>query len=162
VALLPEPAAGDGGKLKRHIPVKTNWPGSPPLEVGMKTPLVAVLSIVVVFDALGWVFGVVPALKYALAHRDLPTVRGMRLLSGPFEVLGIDALIVAGLVFVVVSALKLLAAYWIWHARLDGAVLELILLGLSAIFWYGFALPFGPLVGVIEVILLALVWRSLG
>jgi di/tricarboxylate transporter len=36
--------------------------------------------------------------------------------------------------FVVVSALKLLAAYWIWNTRRDGAILELILLGVSTVF----------------------------
>ena len=60
-----------------------------------------------------------------------------------------------------VSALKLLAAYWLWQARLDGAILEIILLGLSAVFWYAFALPFGPIGGVVQVVLLALVWNSL-
>lgn len=128
----------------------------------MRTPLVTALTIVVIFDALGWALGVLPVLKYAIAHRTLPTIGRMRLLSGPLEALGIEAVIVTGVVFVVVSALKLLAAYWIWQARMDGAILEIILLGLSAIFWYAFALPLGPLSGVIQVVLLALVWRSLG
>lgn len=128
----------------------------------MRTPLVTALAIVVVFDALAWSFSVLPVLKYAQTHRDLPTVYGIRLLSGPIEALGIEAVIVTGIVFVVVSALKLLAAYWIWQARLDGAILEIILLSLSAIFWYAFELPFGPLGGVIQVVLLALVWQSLG
>ena len=47
----------------------------------MKTPLVTALTIVVVIDALGWAFGVLPVLKYALTHRSLPTVGGIRLLS---------------------------------------------------------------------------------
>lgn len=128
----------------------------------MRTPLVSALAIVVVFDALAWIAGVLPVLKYALVHRDLPTVGGIRLLSGPMEALGIEAVIVTGIVFVVVSGLKLLAAYWIWQARLDGAVLEMILLGLSAIFWYAFELPFGPLGGLVQVVLLALCWQSLG
>jgi hypothetical protein len=128
----------------------------------MRTPLVMALSIVVLIDSVGWIAGVLPTLKYALDHRELPTIGRIRLLSGPFEALGIESLIVAGLIYVVVSALKLLASYWIWHLRLDGAVLELILLGLSALFWYGFALPFGPVGGVIQVVLLALVWPSLG
>ena len=127
----------------------------------MHTWPVTVLTILIVFDSLAWILGVLPTLQYALSHRTLPTLGGIRLLSGPFEALGIESLIVAGLVFVVVSALKLLAAYWIWHVRIDGAVLELILLGLSAIFWYGFALPFGPLGGVAVLVLLALAWKSL-
>ncbi len=127
----------------------------------MRTTLITVLTIVVIFEALAWILGVLPVLKYALAHRELPTVGGIRLLSGPIEALGIEAVIVTGIVFVVVSGLKLLAAYWLWHARMDGAILEIILLGLSAIFWYAFELPFGPVGGVALIVLLTLVWQSL-
>lgn len=127
----------------------------------MRTSLTAALSVIVYIDAFGWLIGVVPTLYYAFTHRTLPTIGGIRLLSGPFEKLGLEGLIVAGIVFVVVSALKILAAYWLWNSTLDGAVLELILLGLSAIFWYGFALPFGPPLGITQIVLLALVWSSL-
>lgn len=78
------------------------------------------------------------------------------------EAFGIEAVIVTGIMFVVVSALKLLAAYWLWQGRTDGAILQIILLGLSAIFWYAFELPFGPVGGVIQIVLLALVRQSLG
>ena len=94
----------------------------------MRTPLVTTLTFVVIFDALAWIFGVLPVLKYLLTHRTLPIVGGIRLLGGPVEALGIEGLIVTGIVFVVVSALKFMAAYWLWNARLDGAILELILL----------------------------------
>ncbi len=82
-------------------------------------------------------------------------------MGGPFEKLGIEALIVAGIGYTIVSGLKVLAGYWLWGYRKDGAVLEAILLGLSAIFRYGFALPLGPLIGIIQVVLLALAWSSL-
>ena len=85
---------------------------------------------------------------------------GFRALSGPLEGLGLSALIVAGIVYVAVSLLKLLAAYWTWHLRLDGPILELILLAISAIFWYGFALPFGPVVGFPQILLIVLTWKS--
>ena len=127
----------------------------------MRTTLTTALSILVFFDAFAWLVGRVPTLYYVFTHRSLPTLAGIRLMSGPFEKLGLDGLIVAGLVFVVVSALKILAAYWLWNSRLDGAVLEVILLGLSVIFWYGFALPLGPVVGLLQVSLLALAWGSL-
>jgi hypothetical protein len=42
-------------------------------------------------------------------------------MGGPFESLGIDAFLVTGLVYVVVSALKILAAFWLWDSRKDGA-----------------------------------------
>jgi hypothetical protein len=127
----------------------------------MTENLTKALIVIVCFDAAAWIVGVLPTLQYALARRSLPTLAGIRLMSGPFERLGLDGLIVAGLVFVAVSALKLLAAYWLAQGRRDGAVLELILLGLSAIFWYGFALPFGPLVGLPQAALLVMTWPNL-
>jgi hypothetical protein len=127
----------------------------------MRTPLITALTIVVIFEALAWIFGVLPVLKYALDHRNLPTVAGIRLLSGPIEALGIEAVVITGLMFVVVSGLKLLSAYWLWHAGMDGAILQVILLSLSAIFWYAFALPFGPLGGIVQIVLLVLAWNQL-
>jgi len=127
----------------------------------MSTSLTKALSIVVYFDAFIWLVGMLPTLYYAFTRGRLPILLRIPLLAGPFERLGLNPLIVAGIGYVIVSALKILAAYWLWGARMDGAVLELILLGLSAIFWYGFALPLGPLVGVIQVVLLALAWRTL-
>ena len=127
----------------------------------MHTPQLKALVVLVVIDALISTVGVLPILQYALTHRSLPTIAGIiKALSGPFEALGMDALIVAGLVFVAVSALKFLSAYWLWNLRLDGAILQLTLLGVSAIFWYGFAVPYGPLLGIPQVILIALAWRG--
>ena len=128
----------------------------------MRTPLMTAVTILFYFDAFAWSIGVVPTLYYAFTYEALPTVGGIRLMGGPFESLGLDTLIVAGIVFVFVSAFKILAAYWLWNSRSDGAVLGLILLGLSTIFWYGFALPLGPLLGIAEVVLLMLVWKTLG
>ena len=127
----------------------------------MRAPLTTALSIVVFFDAFAWLVGTVPTLYYAFSHGRLPTFAGIRLMGGPFEKLGIEALIVAGIGYIIVSGLKILAGYWLWNTRKDGAVLELILLGLSAIFWYGFALPLGPLLGLIQVGLLVLAWSTL-
>ena len=133
-------------------------PGS---EAMTRTPLMTAASVLFCFYALAWGVGVVPTLYHAFTYRALPTVFGIRLMGGPFESLGIDALVVAGIVFVVVSAFKVLAAYWLWNCRRDGAVLGLVLIWLSAIFWYGFALPLGPLLGIAEVVLLIVVWRTL-
>lgn len=126
----------------------------------MSNPLVSALTIFMLIDALGWAIGVLLVLRYTLIHGDLPMTFGFRALSGPFEALGINALIVAGMIFVVISLLKLLAAYWTWGYRMDGPVLQLILLSISAIFWYGFALPFGPPVGLIQIVLMALSWKA--
>ena len=123
----------------------------------MRTPLVIALTTLIVIEGLVGTLGVLPVLKYMLDHRSLPTFfAGIRALSGPFEALGNDAMLASGLVFVIVSGFKFLAAYWIWNLRMDGVVLELILLGLSIPFWYGFAVPFGPVLGLPVFILLIL------
>ena len=126
-----------------------------------RTPSVTAASVLFYFDAFAWGVGVVPTLYFAFTYKVLPSVFGIRLMGGPFESLGIDALIVAGIGFVVVSAFKVLAAYWLWNCRRDGAVLGLVLLWPSAIFWYGFALPLGPLLGIAELVLSIMVWRTL-
>ena len=124
--------------------------------------MIKALSYIIVFDSLGWIFGILPPMYYAYTHRSFPTWMGIKLLDGgPFGKLGIEAAILAGIMFIIVSALKLLAAYWVWNSRMDGAILEFVLLGLSTIFWYGFALPFGPPIGVIQIVLFVLCWGSL-
>jgi hypothetical protein len=128
----------------------------------VRTPLMTALTILIYIDAILGTVGVLLPLSYAFKRRTLPRVPLIgRLLSGPFERLGMDAFIVPVLVFVVVSGLKVLSAYWLGQGRQDGAVLELVLLSLSAIFWYGFAVPFGPVFGLPQVVLLAMVWSSL-
>ena len=120
------------------------------------------LVVLVIIDSLGWTLGIIPPLIYTYKHYDYPVVLGIKLLGGgPFDKLGIETVILAGIVFIIISLLKLLAAYWLWHFRLDGAVLELILLAVSAIFWYGFYLPFGPLIGLPEIVLIILNWNAL-
>ena len=69
-------------------------------------------------------------------------------------------MLVAGLLFVVVSALKLLAAYWIWNLRMDGVVLQLILLAPGAVFWYDLALPFGPPGALLQLVAIVLAWSN--
>lgn len=127
----------------------------------MNLSLTNVASFLFYLDGFIWVIGTVPTLYYALSHQELPYLAGIRLLGGPFESLGINNLIVAGIVYVVVSAFKILAAYWLGNSRMDGAILGIILLGLSVIFWYGFALPLGPVLGIAETVLLVLVWNTL-
>ena len=123
--------------------------------------MVVALTILIVIEGLAGTLGVLPVLKYMLDNRALPTIfAGIRALSGPFEALGNDAMLATGLVFVVVSAFRFLAAYWIWNLRMDGFALELILLGLSILFWYGFAVPFGPVLGIPVFILLILTRSS--
>ena len=120
------------------------------------------LLIIVLIDSLGGSIGIILPLFYIYKHRTFPEVWGIKLLGGgPFEKLGIETVILAGIIFTIISVLKLLSAYWLWNLRMDGAVLEFILLGLSAIFWYGFELPFAPPLGLAQIVLILLSWSTL-
>ena len=107
----------------------------------MNIQLIKILSIIVYFDAFMWIVGVIPTLYYALSKGRLPILAGIPLLAGPFEKVGLNYLIVAGIGYVMVSALKLLAAYRLWNSRMDGAVLEVVLLGLTTIFGMASSCP---------------------
>lgn len=47
------------------------------------------------------------------------------------------------------------------HLDPGGLVLALALLPFGAVFWWGFALPFGPVLAVARTILILISWRSL-
>lgn len=129
----------------------------------MRSPLTRWLAALTLLDGLGWGLGIFPSLLYIMRNHALQiTAFSIRSLSGPFErYLGADLVFVLGITYVVVSLFKVLAAYWLWNGRRDGAVLFIVLLALSTIFWYGFALPFGPLLGLILIVLLVMAWKKL-
>ena len=128
----------------------------------MPSSLTTILCALIFVDGVGFLVGFLLPLYYAFTRRVYPVAAGIHLLDGgPFKALGMNAVLVSGLVFVAISGLKILALCWLWSSRRDGAVLELILLGLSAVFWYGFELPFGPPIGIAQAVLIALVWGTL-
>jgi len=134
--------------------------GRTPQASARTASMIALTVLIVIYGLIGSL-GNLPVLKYMLDQRSLPTIfGGIRALSGPFEALGIDAMFVAGLLFAVVSGFNLLAAYWVWSLRMDGVMLELILLGLSIPFWYGFAIPYGPILGLLILLLLVVTRKS--
>lgn len=62
-------------------------------------------------------------------------------------------------------AVTLVAAFagvLLWRGMRAGAILTFVLIPVEAIFWWGFALPFPPLLAVVRMALAALVWRRLG
>ena len=125
-------------------------------------PTLVALVALVVGEALISTVVLLLILRSVLRTRRLLVIAGrIRALSGPFEALGIEPMVVAGLVFVSLSSLKFLAAWWLANGQADGAVLQLCLLGASAVFWYGFAVPYGPVLGIPQLVLLVVVWPSL-
>jgi hypothetical protein len=129
-------------------------------------PAITAAAILCFVVGVGWLFGITPTIVYMIRHRalpirNLPVLGQIRALSGPFEALGMGAMILLALIFLVINLLHLLAGTWLWKSQRKGGTLEISLLGLSVVFWYGFALPIPPLVGLLETGLLAAGWKSL-
>lgn len=75
-------------------------------------------------------------------YREHPLVfPGVRGLAGPFDALGLDAVVVLGVFFVVLGAIELLVAALLWRSRKLGGVLAAVLFVPSLVFWIGFATP---------------------
>jgi hypothetical protein len=129
----------------------------------MRSTLRIWLVALTLLDGLGWGLGFIPNLLYIMRNHELRMTRlGFRGAEGPFyHAFGADFVFVLGITFVVVSLFKVMAAYWLWQGRRDGAMLLIVLLTLSAIFWYGFDLPFGPPFGLILIVLLVRDWKHL-
>jgi hypothetical protein len=75
---------------------------------------------------------------------------------------------VAPSVFIVLLGLSLLlgiaqvvAGVLLWDGQRSGAVWQLAILPIEAVFWYGFALPIPPVFALVRVVLVLLAWRQL-
>ncbi len=131
------------------------------ITVQARHPTITAASIVCFVFGVGWSVGSIPTIVYVIRNRSLPMIGPIRAMSGPFEALGIDAMIVLALLFLGINLLHILAGTWLWQSRRKGGSLEIGLLVLSTVFWFGFALPFPPIVGLLEAGLLAAGWKSL-
>lgn len=63
--------------------------------------------------------------------------------------------------YFVVMLLVVFAGVKLWRGRRAGAILTFALIPVEAIFWWGFALPFPPLLGAVRLALVAVAWRRL-
>jgi hypothetical protein len=111
-------------------------------------------------------FGIpaIPVGVYLLNKGRLPTFFNLfDMYGGPWmsrvEPRTFTALLAA---FSGVCALNAWSGWLLWRGRKAGAVLNLALLPIEAVFWLGFALPFPWLCGAARVVLVGASWQSLG
>jgi hypothetical protein len=80
--------------------------------------------------------------------------------KGPFENIGLptSTLLLAG--FCVVCLAEIAVGVLLWTDMPLGLWLSLALLPLELAFWIGFALPFGPLLGVIRTVCVIIALRG--
>jgi len=109
-------------------------------------------------------FGIfcVQAIRNLTTGRALPWFISFRAFGGgPFERLGTNAMVLLLAVELVVNIAECAAGWLLWHGDKLGGVLALGLLPVSAILWWGFALPFPPFFALIRTVLIVLHWKTL-
>ena len=132
------------------------WRGSTLL--GMR--IAAVLSVV-----LGLGFGIPCAIGiwYLARHGGVwmflgfPTYGG-----GPFATAGIDTTVALMVGFLVVCLAEVVAGWLLWTQPTVGAWMALAILPVELLFWIGFALPYGVVLGLVRtvVVLVALLLEA--
>jgi hypothetical protein len=130
----------------------------------MNIALVQLRGAAILLWVNGIGFGVfcIPAIRNLLMGRDIPMIMGFPAYGrGPFERIGIPTTVPLLIGFLLVCALEVVAGVLLWGGSKAGAILALALLPASAFFWWGFALPFGPILAVISTVLIVLGWQGL-
>jgi hypothetical protein len=78
---------------------------------------------------------------------------------GPFEQIGIPTTVPLLVAFLLVAVAEMVAGVLLWNGRRAGSVLANVLLPIELVFWIGFALPFGPIIGLARTVLIVLAAR---
>lgn len=126
------------------------------------SPLLRLAAILLLISGVGFGVFCIPAIRNLLMGRDIPTVMGFPAYGrGPFERAGIRTTVPLLAGFLLVCILEGLAGWLVWSGSKAGAVLALAILPAGAIFWWGFALPFGPIFAILRSILILLSWQGL-
>jgi len=103
-----------------------------------------------------------PAMLNLLRGQDVPVVMGFKAYGGgPFERHGLTTTVWLLAAFLLVCVAECVAGWLLWGGHRSGAVVALLVLPFAGLFWWGFALPFGPLMAIPEIALILIYWRSL-
>jgi hypothetical protein len=130
----------------------------------MNFPLMQLRAAAILLLVNGIGFGVfcLPAMRSLRQGRGIPMVMGFPAYGGgPFERHGLPTTVPLLAGFLLVCALEVVAGLLLWGGSRAGGILALALLPAGAVFWWGFALPFGPLLAVLSTILIVLGWQGL-
>lgn len=117
-------------------------------------------AILAALAGLGFGLPCLYAIRYLVAHDAVWTFMGYPTYGdGPFEDAGLDTTVPLLVAFLLVCAAELVVAWLLWHGSRPALLLALALLPFELVFWIGFSLPAGPLLGAARTVLVLLAWR---
>jgi hypothetical protein len=137
-----------GANLVVSAALSTHWP-------------VRVPAILLWATAIGFGLPCLPVIRNLLTGRELPMIFGFRAFGGgAFERYGTNTMVALLAVFFFVCCAEGVAGFLLWNSSKLGAIVAVVLVPVGAVFWWGFALPFPPLIAVARTILIVLSWRT--
>jgi hypothetical protein len=123
--------------------------------------LTKIAASVAIFTGLGFGLPGAYGLWHFARHRAVWTFIGFPTYGGgPFEKIGLPTSVPLLAAFVLVCAAEVAVGVLLWNDAPFGLWLSLALLPFEFAFWLGFALPFGPVLGIIRtaLVLIAMGW----
>jgi hypothetical protein len=123
---------------------------------------VRVAAVLSWINAFGLGIPCLMAIRNLSAGRDLPLVFGFTAYGGgAFERRGHPTTIPLLAGFLLVCVVQLFAGWLLWKGQPAGAVLALMLIVPGAVYWWGFDLPYPPILAAIQAILIVFGWSGL-
>ncbi len=111
-------------------------------------------AILAWFTGLGFGLPAVFGLRYFAQHDEVWTFMGFPTYGGgPFERWGISTSIPLLAGFILVCAAEIVVGAVLWSGQPIGLWLALALVPFELVYWIGFALPFGLILGAIRTVL---------
>src|SRR5688572_33412774 len=105
----------------------------------------------------------VPAIWYFLKQERVWYAFGFPTYGeGPFGRIGVPTSVPLLSAFLLVCAAEVAAAWLLWRLRPAGVWLSWMLLPFELAFWIGFALPFGPVLGLARSLVLLMIRQTSG
>ena len=131
--------------------------------VGKESPMRRTAAIVTWGYAAAFGIPAIPVSVFLVEHGRLPKLwRLFEMYGGPWSARLSDTTLVSLLLgFLAVTLVAAWSAWLLWGRRKMGAVLNLAVVPVEAVFWIGFALPLPWLIGIARVAMVAGAWRQL-
>jgi hypothetical protein len=119
-------------------------------------------SVMLGISAAGLGLSCLIGIRSLLTTGDIADLFGLPTFGrGPFEQHGLPTTVPLVGAFLLVCLLEAIAGWLVWTGHLSGGVLALALLPAGALFWWGFALPFPPILAVVRTLIILAGWRQL-
>jgi hypothetical protein len=117
-------------------------------------PMVRLAAVLSIMLGLGFGLPCAYGIRYLSRTGEVWTFLGFPTYGGgPFERIGIRTTVPLLVAFLVVCGLEVVTGWLLWRGRRASRVVAVALLPIELAFWIGFALPFGPPLGLARAIL---------